>query len=761
LKLKQLFMLLFVINAITLFIIVLIIREYQMATIKLEEAYNMQYKSLILADELRQSSDDLTRMARTYVLTGDAIFEEQYRTVLDIRNGKKPRPKRYNGIFWDFYTLQGTQPLFDGETIPLRELMKRANFPDEELGLLFTSQNESDDLTNLENKAMNAIKGIFQDEKGNYTVYKESDYKLARELMHSDEYHLAKIRIMGPLDQFYKAFESRTKQKVLEAHGTVKRLESYVNISVIFSILLFLVSCLIILLRIIYPLERLQITMSRLSQNDMSAKINPHQHNDEVGDMIHAVEIFKDNTQKLIESEDILKHAMENANSANKAKSIFLARMSHELRTPLNAILGFAALLTKSTRINQHEVDNLHIIRKSGEHLLYIINEILELSKIEAGKIEIVTKSFNFYEMIKEIEAIFLLRCQGKGLGFYVSTAQDVPYIIEADEQRLKEILINLLTNALKFTEKGTISLKIYCEHRMLFFEVEDSGFGIKKEDIERVFRPFEQVKHELFKEHGTGLGLSIAKELITLMGGNIDVESTLGQGSKFTFNIAYNIATYIEKPQFLHPCKVVQNASQSSKTILVVDDILENRILVVSILEQYGFIIYEAQNGYEALQCCQEQKIDLIFMDILMDGMDGLETVQRIRTIPSYQLVPIIVLSANVFHEDQVKALEAGATDFLPKPVIENDILMKLNHYLSLEWDYEENNLHDNRTTETIKNEWLNTVVAFAKAMDSDAIEHFLQTTPCPKVFKEMLLKMVQEYRFSDIVHYCVKMSV
>ena len=167
-KLKKLFALLFILNTVSFIFVAVVINKYQKATIKLEDAYNMQYKSLILADELRQSSDDLTRMARTYVITGNPMFEEQYKTVLAIRNGELPRPKRYNGIFWDFLTLEGIKPLLDGEKIPLRELMKNANFPESELNLLFTSQNESDDLTNLEHKAMNAIKGIFQDENGNY-----------------------------------------------------------------------------------------------------------------------------------------------------------------------------------------------------------------------------------------------------------------------------------------------------------------------------------------------------------------------------------------------------------------------------------------------------------------------------------------------------------------------------------------------------------------------------------------------------------------
>lgn len=193
-NLKKLFMLLFILNTISFIFVAIVINNYQKATEELDNAYKMQYRSLILAQELRQSSDDLTRMARTYVITGNSLFEKQFKTVLNIRNGDKARPKRYNGIFWDFYTLGNEEPKFDGEKIALRDLMIKANFTDEELNMLFESQKESDDLTNLEHKAMNAVKGIFQDEDKKYTLKGKPDFKLAREIMHGNEYHKAKIR---------------------------------------------------------------------------------------------------------------------------------------------------------------------------------------------------------------------------------------------------------------------------------------------------------------------------------------------------------------------------------------------------------------------------------------------------------------------------------------------------------------------------------------------------------------------------------------
>jgi len=694
-------------------------------------------------------------MARTYVLTGNPMFEEQYKTVLAIRNGELPRPKRYNGIFWDFLTIDGSIPILDGEKIPLRELMKNANFPESELNMLFTSQNESDDLTKLENKAMNAMKGNFLDKDGNYTIKAKPDFVLARDLMHSKEYHEAKIRIMKPLDNFYKAFENRTKQKVDEARATVKELEFYVNVIVLFSIILFLMSFFIILFRIVYPIDLLRNVMLKLSTNNTNVELDKDKYNDEIADMIGAIEIFKDNTQKLLTSEHQIKLAMQEATTANKAKSIFLARMSHELRTPLNAILGFANILQKSQNTNKQEKENLNIIKRSGEHLLNIINEILELSKIEAGKMELSPKSFNLFDLIKEIEDIFSFRCESLNLNFEIKT-NNLPKYIKADEQRLRQILINLLGNSLKFTKEGFISLYVYELNNKLFFEVKDSGIGISKEYQEKIFKPFEQIKKDNYTSEGTGLGLSITKELIALMDGNIYLKSQVGVGSEFYFSINYEKANEAEIKKESSKNIVAVKNQDFSKTILVVDDIKENRDLITWLLESYNFKTLQASSGIEALEIYKKEKIDLIFMDILMEGMNGIETILAIRQ--KDKKIPIIALSANVFEEDKNEAIKSGADDFLAKPVEEKEIFLILQKYLDVELFYENDKKEE---IFDVKNELKNLSKEFfqklnekALLMDSDGILNLIEEYNLSKELQNHIKNLINEFKYQELIN-------
>ena len=451
---------------------------------------------------------------------------------------------------------------------------------------------------------------------------------------------------------------------------------------------------------------------------------------------------------------------MQEATTANKAKSIFLARMSHELRTPLNAILGFTNILKKSMNTTNEEKENLNIIKRSADHLLSIINEILELSKIEAGKMELSPKEFNFYELIKDIENLFATRCQSKDLDFSVQISKNLPKYIKADIQRLRQILINLLGNSLKFTKKGEIKLVIYETHNKIFFELKDSGIGISKENLEKVFKPFVQVKQDSYTEQGTGLGLAITKELITLMGGNIYVKSEVNVGTQFYFSINYE---KVEEKNFVQKNEEkeiigVKNEN-FTKTILVVDDIKENRDLIVLLLNSYRFKTLQANSGLEALKLYDEEKIDLIFMDILMENLDGLETTKQIRSKKNGKNIPIIALSANVYDEDKKEALKSGANDFLPKPVEEKDILLILEKYLKIELEYEneknEDKIDMKNEIKNLPKEFFEKLREMVLNMDNDGILHLLDEHRVTVGLRNYINILLEEFKYQELIKF------
>jgi signal transduction histidine kinase/CheY-like chemotaxis protein len=745
-KLKQLFILLLLINIFALIFVVMTISEYQKATKELELSYKQQHRSLVLADELRQSSDDLTRMARTYVITANERFKKQFQKVLDIRNGVLPRPKNYNHIYWDFKTLvdEDNNSFEEGEKISLRELMKQAGFPEIELQLLYQSAKESDDLTSLETKAMNAVKGIFQDKNGEYTVYGRPDLEYAGSIMHSNEYHEAKIAIMKPLNQFYIAFEKRTQEKVNIAHERVKQLENAVAIAIFVLILLVLLSFFILLTRIMYPIESLKNTMLRLSKNDMDTKIPEHLNDDEVGDMIGSVEIFKKNALQLIHNEESLKQAIKEANIANHAKSVFLANMSHELRTPLNAILGFTKILEKSKNINIQEKDNLKTIKNSGNHLLTIINEILEFSKLEAGKIKIENNDFNLYKTINEIKEMFDIRFEKKNLDFAIEIDKNVPQYINGDELRIRQIIINILGNSLKFTKKGSVALKIYLQYNQIYFTIKDTGIGIEKSELKHIFKPFEQSKEQKHSKQGTGLGLSISKELSKMMQGDIRVWSEKNVGSEFLFYIRYTKATMINDMVEIEE-KIEKNITYENKTVLVVDDIEENRLLLVQLLQQYNIKTIEAKDGNEVMDILSANKIDLIFMDISMPILNGYETTSLIRKNSLYMLTPIVIVSANIFKEDEEKAYEVGANGFLQKPIDEDKLALYLNRYLYFECV----------EMKTLETEIKNKIIEYAKELDATSIEKIIEESTINKEIENKILSYLDDYDFNGLIAY------
>ncbi len=423
--------------------------------------------------------------------------------------------------------------------------------------------------------------------------------------------------------------------------------------------------------------------------------------NTELSKRTHELAITRDEALaanvELRKRTDELAIAKNLAEAANKAKSVFLANMSHELRTPLNGILGYAQILNQDASLNGQQQKGVTIIRRSGEHLLTLINDILDLSKIEAGRVELYPNEFHFTEFLQSLVEMFQLRAQPKGIAFYYKPLSRMPVGIYADEKRLRQVLMNLLANAVKFTDQGSVTFKIgYQDEEFIRFQIEDTGVGIASEDLTKIFSPFHQVGDHLHKAEGTGLGLSITKTLVEMMGGELHVESILGKGSIFWTSLRLPRVSHFEvidkhpipvQGYQLLPDSPLHQQGRARYKVLVVDDKEENCSVIRNILVPLGFELEEAQNGQEAVTQAQQWLPDVILMDLAMPVMDGLTATHEIRQLSELQGVIIIAVSASVFGHHKEESWQAGCDDFIPKPVQMNELLECLQTHLQLTW--------------------------------------------------------------------------
>lgn len=559
------------------------------------------------------------------------------------------------------------------------------------------------------------------------------------------------------------------------------------------------------------PLKQMILATQRIAQGDLSQKITSHNHH-ELALLANAFNRMSDKLKETIDSleqqaEDLrrseilasekalqlekamiqLQEAKKAADTANNAKSQFLANMSHELRTPLNAILGFTQLLLRERSLHTEQQEQIKIIHHSGEHLLELINDVLDLSKVEVGRMNLNETNFDLYNLLEVLEAMLQVRAKNQGLQLIFAIDKNIPRHIVADERKLRQILLNLLGNALKFTPEGKVTLRVssvideasltkkqlpitkHQEPIALIFTVEDTGLGIAPSEIDSIFQAFVQVEIGRQSQEGTGLGLAISQKFAQLMGGKITVSSALGQGTIFRCIIQAGIVNTELPFSQQQPTRQLINLDpdQPQYRILIVEDKWENRQLLIKLLEPLGFELQEAVNGEEGIKLWSTWKPHLILMDMRMPVMNGYETVKKINQELGGPASIIIALTASAWEQERNLILSVGCDDYLRKPFREQELFTKIEQHLGVSFCYQ--NLDDSKLplensffsaklqSEDLKImsiEWIRQLHQAATQVDAELIFDLLEEIPPNnRHLRENITALIEQFRFDLII--------
>lgn len=477
---------------------------------------------------------------------------------------------------------------------------------------------------------------------------------------------------------------------------------------------------------------------------------------------------YRHHLEELVKQRTLaLSIAKDAAEAANRAKSIFLANMSHELRTPMNAILGFAQLMERDKRIPEDVLRNIATINRSGRHLLSLINDVLEISRIESGRSRVVQEPFKLIETLEVVREIILVRTNDKRLAFNVDYANDLPRHVLGDAHRLQQILLNLLGNAVKFTEQGEIRLVVCTQpDQRILFSVLDTGPGIAKEEQEHIFDAFYQVHGSVSKGEGTGLGLAISREFVRLMGGELSLKSELNDGCTFSFSLPLPVTD--NHPSVTKSLWVTGlTPGQSPPRILVAEDQIDNQGVIEQLLKQIGCEVCIAVNGLEAVELFQSWRPQLILMDIRMPVMDGYEATCCIRKLPGGDTLPIIALTASVFAEDKAQLLDAGCNEMIAKPIQAELLFDAIGRLLGLTFEYAHKDVLESQqeatqmktelTLNTLPAELREELAKSAAVLDVEATQAIAEQLRenYPEEAK-LIAGLIENYSFEKLIDLC-----